>query len=131
MNRPKEWHSVLDAEVRRWSAMSWEQLESALRDLHTYEVEFNSKTYQVEVELLENTEKHLHVMLAVDDGRFPASAFPANPKLRARKAPASARRLIKISNFPLASLRICGRGTNEPVEPLGLLNSGRKASNLI
>jgi hypothetical protein len=43
-------HSILDAEVRRWSAMPWEQLVSALRDLRTYEVELDSKTYQVEVE---------------------------------------------------------------------------------
>jgi hypothetical protein len=31
-------------------------------------VNFESKDYQVEVELLENTEKYLHVMLAVNDG---------------------------------------------------------------
>jgi len=73
MTRPKEWHSVLDADVRRWSAMPWEKLVSALRDSHLYEVEFDSKTYQAEVELLVNTEKHLHVMVAVDDGRLPAS----------------------------------------------------------
>jgi hypothetical protein len=30
--------------------MPWEQLVSALRDLRTYEVELDSKTYQVAVE---------------------------------------------------------------------------------
>jgi hypothetical protein len=87
MTRPKEWHSVLDAEVRRWSPMPWEKLVSALRDLHTYEVEFDSKTYQVEVELLENTEKHPHVMVAVDDGRLPASLSPLTQSFVHEKLP--------------------------------------------
>lgn len=76
MNRRQEWQKVLDAEVQRWSAMSCEQLVSKLHDLQTYEVERDSKTYQVEVELLENTEKYLHVMVAVDDGGLPASLLP-------------------------------------------------------
>jgi len=56
MNRKKVWQSVLDAEVQRWSAMSSEQLASKLHDVYTYCVECDSKTYQVEVQLLENTE---------------------------------------------------------------------------
>jgi hypothetical protein len=94
VNRPKEWHSVLDAEVRRWSAMPWEQLDSALRDLHTYEVEFDSKTYQVEVELLENTEKYLHVMVAVDDGRLPASLSPLTQSFVREKLPPNSAALV-------------------------------------
>jgi len=39
-------------------------------------VEFESKRYQVEVQLLENTENYLHVMVAVDDGGLPASILP-------------------------------------------------------
>jgi len=77
MNRQKEWQKVLDSELRRWSAMSCEQLVSNLRDLQTYEVELDSKTYQVEVELLENTDKYVHVVVAVDDGSLPASISPA------------------------------------------------------
>ena len=42
----------------------------------TEEVEFESKRYQVEVELLENTEKCLHVIVAVDDGSLPGSVSP-------------------------------------------------------
>jgi len=57
-------------------AMSCEELVSTLRDLQTYEVELDWKTYQVEVELLENTGKYLHVMVAVDDGSLPASLSP-------------------------------------------------------
>jgi len=75
-NRRKKWQKVLDSEMRRWSAMSWEKLVSELRDHQTYEVELDSKTYQVEAELLENTERYLHVMVAVDDGSLPASLSP-------------------------------------------------------
>jgi hypothetical protein len=76
MSRRKEWQKVLDSEVKRWSAMRCEQLVSELHELQAYEVEFESKQYQVEVELLENTEKYLHVMVAVDDGSLPASMLP-------------------------------------------------------
>lgn len=67
---------MLDSEVQRWSVMSCEQLVSELHDLQAYEVELDSKKYQVEVELLENTDKYVHVMVAVDDGSLPASISP-------------------------------------------------------
>jgi hypothetical protein len=67
---------VLDAEARRWSSMSSETLLAELHDAKVYEVEHGSKTYQVEVELLENTATYVHVMLAVDDGRLPGSISP-------------------------------------------------------
>jgi hypothetical protein len=76
-NRRTEWQRVLDAEVRRWSALSPEQLIAQLKELQVYEVKLGPKTYQVEVDLLENTETHLHVMVAVDDGGLPASLKPA------------------------------------------------------
>ena len=76
MSRRKEWQKVLDSEVKRWSAMSCGQLVSKLHEVQGYEVEFESKRYQVDVELLENTEKYLHVMVAVDDGSLPASISP-------------------------------------------------------
>jgi hypothetical protein len=53
MKRPKEWQKVLDSEMQRWSALSCEQLVSQLHDLQAYEVELGSKTYQVEVELID------------------------------------------------------------------------------
>jgi hypothetical protein len=71
-----EWQKVLRAEVQRWSAMSYEQLVSELHELRAYEVELDSKTYTVEVELLENTETYVHVIVAVDDGALPASISP-------------------------------------------------------
>jgi len=56
--------------------MPYEQLQFALRNQPAYEVEFDSKKYQVEMEILENTEQYLHVMVAVDDGSLPASILP-------------------------------------------------------
>ena len=76
MSRREEWRKVLDSEVQRWSAMSCDQLVSELPDVRVYEVELGSKHYQVEVDLLENTEKYVHVMVAVDDGSLPASISP-------------------------------------------------------
>jgi hypothetical protein len=76
MNRPKEWQKVLDVELQRWSVLSCEQLVSRLHNPQAYEVEFGAKMYQVEVELLENTESYLPIMIAVDDGSLPASLSP-------------------------------------------------------
>jgi hypothetical protein len=76
LKRRQQWRTVLDAEVERWSAMSSDELVAALSDVHVYEVERDAKTYQVEVELLENTETYVHVMVAVDDGSLPASISP-------------------------------------------------------
>jgi hypothetical protein len=77
MTRREEWRKVLDSEVKRWSAMSYTQLVSELHDQLTYEIEFDSKKYQVEVELLERTEQYLNVAVAVDDGSLPASMRPS------------------------------------------------------
>ena len=67
---------MLDSEVQRWSSKSCEQLVYELRHLQTYEVERDSRTYQVEVEILEDTAAYVHVMVAVDDGSLPASLVP-------------------------------------------------------
>jgi hypothetical protein len=75
-NRRSQWQEVLDAEVERWSAMSCEELLASLRPLQSYEVERHSRIFQVEVELLENTDRQLHVLVAVDDGGLPASLMP-------------------------------------------------------
>jgi len=73
MSRRDEWRKVLDAEVGRWSAMSYDQLVTALSEHQAYEVEFDSKKCQVEVEI---TEKYLQVLVSVDDGSLPASVLP-------------------------------------------------------
>lgn len=78
MKRRDEWRPVLDAEVKRWSQKSPEDLVVELRESLDYEVEFGGKQYQVEVELLENTAKYVHVTVSVDDGHLPASLLPLN-----------------------------------------------------
>ena len=66
----------MDAEVQRWSAKSSAQLIAELEDVQAYEIEFENKMYQVEVDLLENTEKYVHVGVAVDDGSLPGAIRP-------------------------------------------------------
>ena len=56
--------------------MTPEQLASALDEGRVYEVELDSKMYQVEVEMLKSTEEYFQVMVAVDDGSLPASMVP-------------------------------------------------------
>jgi hypothetical protein len=69
--------------------MSCSQLISELHHPQTYEIEFDSKKYQVEVELLQDTEQYLHVMVAVDDGRLPVSIRPsADAFIRPKELPA-------------------------------------------
>jgi len=92
MSRREDWRKVLDTEVDRWSAMSCDELVSALHEVHAYEVDRDSKKYQVEVELLENTEAYLHVMLSVDDGTLPASISPVTQTfVRPKASPADRR----------------------------------------
>jgi hypothetical protein len=87
MSRRDDWRKVLDSEVQRWSALSSEQLLAELREHQAYEVEFDSKRYQVEVELLENTGTYLNVAVAVDDGSLPASIRPETRSFICRKTP--------------------------------------------
>jgi hypothetical protein len=89
MSRREEWRKVLDSEVKRWSALSSAQLASELQHVQAYEVELDSKTYQVEVELLENTAQYLHVMVAVDDGSLPASVSPLTDSFICHKGPSA------------------------------------------
>lgn len=56
--------------------MTCEQLINELQAVRGYEVEVESKRYQVEVELLEDTEQHVQVIVAVDDGTLPWSISP-------------------------------------------------------
>jgi hypothetical protein len=47
-----------------------------LSDPQAYQVEFQGKQYTIEVQLLENTDKYVHVGVDVDDGSIPASFHP-------------------------------------------------------
>ena len=76
MKRREQWRPVLDAEVKKWSAKPWAELVTELADVHCYQVEFESKTHTVEVQLLENADTYVHVGVDVDDGSIPASFRP-------------------------------------------------------
>lgn len=76
MNRREEWRKVLQAELRRWSSMSCDEVRAELRTRAAYELVADSKQYQVEVELLEETPGYLHISVAVDDSSLPASIHP-------------------------------------------------------
>jgi hypothetical protein len=76
MNRRERWRPVLDTEVKKWSAKSWVELVDELPDEQVYEVEFGGKQYQIEIHLLDNTKKYVHVGVSVDDGSVPASFRP-------------------------------------------------------
>jgi len=89
MSRREEWRKVLDSEMQRWSAKSCDELIAALHELQVYEIAFEGKSYQVEVELLENTPTYIHVMVAIDDGSVPASILPLTHSFVRRKVRSS------------------------------------------
>jgi len=76
MGRREEWQGVLDAETTRWSSMSCDHLIAELHEVQAYEIEVESKQYQVEVQLLEDTNAYVHVLVQVDDGSLPESIVP-------------------------------------------------------
>jgi hypothetical protein len=85
MKQREKWRPVLEAEMKRWSAMSCAQLASQLANVRTYEVEFESRKYQVEVQILENTDSYVHVGIAVDDGHFWRAMHPLSSSFICRK----------------------------------------------
>lgn len=79
---------MLEAEVKRWSAMPWERLVSKLsgeRNYLNYRVRGESATYQFEVILLENTADHLLVSVGVDDGSFWLACHPLSESFLVHK----------------------------------------------
>jgi hypothetical protein len=88
MTRRQEWDRLLAEELERWAAKPWPKVLADIEDGNlAYEVVWDSKTYQVEADLLENTDEYLHVSLAVDDGSLPESIRPASRSFIYRKAP--------------------------------------------
>jgi len=85
MNRRQNWRKVLDLEVQRWSSVPCNRLLYELSEVKVYEVEYQSKTYQVEVEILENAATYVHVLVGVDDGSLPASICPETHSFICRK----------------------------------------------
>jgi hypothetical protein len=85
--RRDEWRPILENELKNWSAMSHEQITSKLPERNEcYDVEFQTKKYQVEVDILEDTRDYLHVMISVDDGSLPASLKPVSCSFICQKA---------------------------------------------
>ena len=75
--RRDSWKPILEAELKKWSAMPYAHIIANLPDKNEcYEVEIGAKKYQVEVSLLEDTERYIHVAVSVDDGSNPASFRP-------------------------------------------------------
>ena len=56
--------------------MTTEQLLDKLREPQAYELLHDSKRYQFEVRLIENTVEYVHIVIAIDDGTLPASLLP-------------------------------------------------------
>jgi hypothetical protein len=78
MARRRQWRRALAAELAKRSAKSPEELIEALPQPLNYDVEFEGNTFQVEVQILENTERYVHVAIAVDDGVLPSAIVPAS-----------------------------------------------------
>jgi hypothetical protein len=76
MSRRAECQKVLDIEVARWSGKSWQQLVNELHEIQAYQFEVESKQFQVEVQLLEDTKDYVHVSVAVDDCTLLMSMLP-------------------------------------------------------
>jgi hypothetical protein len=76
MSRRETWRPVLEAEVKRWTQVPLDQLIEELHEAQAYEVPMGSKRYKVQVDLLENTDKYVHVIVSVDDGTLPWSMVP-------------------------------------------------------
>jgi hypothetical protein len=66
--------------------MSCEQLIAELHEEHEYSVEVESKRYQVEVQLLENTNEYVHVGISVDDGSLAGSIVPLSNSFILKKS---------------------------------------------
>jgi hypothetical protein len=83
----KKLRKVLEGEVATWSEKTCQQaideLPSALK---AYQVNVDSVEYNVEVQLIENTESYIHVIVSVDDGRLPSSIFPVSDSFILKKS---------------------------------------------
>lgn len=86
MSRHEEWRVVLQAELTRWSSLSTDAVLIELQNRDVYEVVADSRRYQVEVVLLEDTPEYLHVSIAVDDGSLPGSIHPESESFICKKS---------------------------------------------
>ncbi len=67
---------ILEAEVKKWSSKTTDEVIAELREPNCYEVSFGTKKYQCEVRLLENADAYLRIGIAIDDGTLMGSLHP-------------------------------------------------------
>ena len=67
---------ILEAEVRKWSSKTSDEVIAELREPNCYEVSFGTKKYQCEVQLLQNADAYLRIGIAIDDGTLMGSLDP-------------------------------------------------------
>ena len=85
MSRREQWQEVLQTELSLWSGLSCDEVLKQLRARDNYEVAHESKRYQIEVVLLEDTAEYLHISVAVDDGSLLGSIHPESGTFICRK----------------------------------------------
>lgn len=59
---------ALRSEVNQWSSQTSGQLRSQLEETLSYSSKLDDEAYQVQIEVLEDTDTYVHVLVAVDDG---------------------------------------------------------------
>jgi hypothetical protein len=91
---PDEGRAVLEAAVRRWSRIPWDQIVGLLQDSQPYQVTFETRKYQVDVELLENTDAHIGLSVTVNDGASSQSTPPLSQIVIVSKTTRHERRRI-------------------------------------
>ncbi len=85
MSRREKCRPILAAEVARWSATPWQQIVAQLPEEQNYEVHAGPDTYQVAVNLLEDTDAYVHVVVSVDDCSFWLSCCPLSKSFLVEK----------------------------------------------
>jgi hypothetical protein len=72
----KELSRCLRREVDKWAAESFDDLRRKLARAVHYRSMIEGQEYQVEAQLLEDTEDYAHVAVSVDDGTLARSVVP-------------------------------------------------------
>jgi hypothetical protein len=85
MRNREQMRTILQNQIQLWSAKPLGQRLADLKEVQNYQVVADSVVYQIEVDLLENTEEYVHVGIAVDDGLLPSSIFPVSDSFILKK----------------------------------------------
>ncbi|MFZ0305360.1 MAG: hypothetical protein WAL75_21905 [Terracidiphilus sp.] len=85
MSDRKKSRGVLEGEAALWSKKTPDQIIAELPETKAYQIRVESVEYNVEVELLENTESYIHFAIGVEDGRLPSAIFPVSDSFILKK----------------------------------------------